>query len=135
MPGSDEILINELLMQREEQFNIVYDLEQEIEKVLGFAIEFEMPVKLPSQEKRKKVRKPTKERPKPTFKLPALKDDEFAYQITYQSSTESIVERHIDPSPLETLVQNTPKSIRIQKIETIDSEEISLKTLYPVIPG
>ena len=131
MPGSDEIQINELLMQREEQFNIVYDLEQEVEKILGIPIAFELPRSLPSQAKRKKVPKPKKQNLIPKFKLPGLSSDEIAYQITYQSSTETIIEKHIDQTPLETLLKNTPKSIRIIKIETVNRDGNPANQLYP----
>lgn len=130
MPSADEILLNELLLKREECFDVVYNVEEQIEAILGEPIDFEIPFKLPSMEKRKVKKVAKKVVKKAPFKLRKLENNESIYQITYNKGFETFIEKQIDPSPIEVLLQNPPSSVKILKIETLSSDGTVIDELY-----
>jgi len=130
MPTSDEILLNELLMEREEYFGTVFNLEQEVYKVLGTEIDLESPINLPSKQKRKKKSKVPKIQKKKSFKLRKLKESEAAFSVKYQNKDDLITEKLIDPLAIETLIQTPPKFLVILSVHTVSMEDIAIDCLY-----
>lgn len=121
-----QIQINQLLMEREDHLVEVFELERQIGIVLGgAAYPLEIPVDLPSCQKRKKAhRKKTAESAVvPVFRLRKLDPEtESAYRITYCDNETETVEIHTDPRPLALLVNIPLPDLNILRIETVNAE-------------
>ena len=130
------IQINQLLLERETCLSDVYDIEQQIAVVLGERYPFDMPVDLPSAQKRKRKRAKKKKAAAP-IRLRALDlASEYAYRIVYIDADTRHEELHTDPRALALLLNTDLPHIQVQSIDTVARSEdgtlSSVETLFPV---
>lgn len=132
---NNQIQINQLLMEREDRLVDVFELERQMNHILGEPYPLEAPDALPSRQKRKKpARKPAPKKA-PVIRLRPLNPDaETAYRIHYREHGEEKIETHLDPKPLALLV-NTPlphiEVLRIETVHTLDEKEcLAVETLF-----
>ena len=127
MRADQQIQINGLLLQREELFVRIHDLETAAAAILGEPYPFTRPP-LPSDTKLK--RKPTarpSERsggfPPPTApreSLRRLEGRETAYRVTYRRFGQVVTEDHDNLDALRTLLASQGAHLTVTRVETID---------------
>ena len=142
MRADQQIQINGLLLQREELFVRVCDLEQAAAALLGEPYPFTRPA-LPSDLRLK--RKPT---PRPSERsggfpppsapresLRRLEGLETAYRVTYRRFGQVVTEDHDDLDALRTLLASQGAHLTVTRIETIDlgarTKAVLLETVAP----
>jgi hypothetical protein len=133
----NQIQINQKLMEREDRLVELFDLERQINGILGGEpYPLAPPDTLPSLRKRKKPKK-RKAAPKKAAPLRVRKLDpetESAYRITYRQNDETCVEIHTDPRPLALLLNTELPTLGIDRIETVqpaeDGEWTVVETLF-----
>ncbi|VGO21312.1 hypothetical protein [Pontiella sulfatireligans] len=114
------IQINQLLMEREDRLVEVFDLERQINAVLGQPFPLTPPDGLPSRQKRKKPKRKAASQKAATVRLRKLDEDtEDAYRIIYLDGETEKTEIHTDPKPLATLANTALPNITVQRIETV----------------
>ncbi|MCX6955920.1 MAG: hypothetical protein NTV51_27570 [Verrucomicrobia bacterium] len=117
IPPGQQIQINALLLQREELFVRIHDLESAAAALLGEPYPFTRPP-LPSDERR---RKPGPARAAaardPLRRLEGL---ETAYRVTYLRAGSSVQEDHDDLDALRTLLASQGAHLRVTRVETVD---------------
>jgi hypothetical protein len=115
MRPDQQIQVNGLLLQREELFVRIHELEQAAAAILGEPYPFTRPP-LPSDQrgKKKTVRAAARD---PLRRLEGL---ETAYRVTYRRSGQSVQEDHDELDALRTLLAAQGGHIQVTKIETID---------------
>ena len=120
---TNQIQINQKLMEREDRLVEIYDLERRINVILGGEpYPLAPPDDLPSRQKRKKP--PRKSAPKPAAALRVRKLDpetETAYRFEYRDNDALKIEIHTDPRPLALLLNTPPPSIEVVLLETVRS--------------
>ena len=128
MRADQQIQINGLLLQREELFVRVHDLETAAAAILGEPYPFTRPA-LPSDVRLK--RKPTS-RPSERsggFQPPSaatreslrrLEGLETAYRVTYRRFGQIVTEDHDDLAALRTLLSSQGANLTVTRVETID---------------
>lgn len=128
MRADQQIQINGLLLQREELFVRVHDLETAAAAILGEPYPFTRPP-LPSDTKLK--RKSTAPRsaapaspPSPAAlareALRRLEGLETAYRVTYRRFGQIVQEDHDDLDALRTLLASQGANLTVTRVETID---------------
>lgn len=129
MRADQQIQINDLLLQREELFVRVHDLEQAAAAILGEPYPFTRP-QLPSDAKLK--RKPTARPASASSVIPAspaalareslrrLEGLETAYRVTYRRFGRVVIEDHDDLDALRTLLSSQGANLTVTRVETID---------------
>ena len=127
MRADQQIQINGLLLQREELFVRVHDLEQAAAAILGEPYPFTRPP-LPSDAKLK--RKPTATRAASAApaspaalareSLRRLEGLETAYRVTYRRFGQVVTEDHDDLDALRTLLYAQGANLTVTRVETID---------------
>lgn len=130
------IQINQLLLERETCLSDVYELEQQIAVVLGERYPFDMPVELPSAQKRKRKRAKKKKKAA-AIRLRALDvASEYAYRIVYTDTGVQREELHTDPRALALLLNTDLPHIQVHTIDTVARSEdgtlSSVEILFPV---
>ena len=129
---NNQIQINQKLMEREDCLVELFDLERQINGILGGdPYPLVPPDGLPSCQKRKKPKR--KATPKKAAPLRVRKLDsetESAYRITYLEDEIEKVELHIDPKPLILLLNTPLPQITVLHIETIGSNEETTEFLF-----
>ncbi len=141
MRADQQIQINGLLLQREELFVRVHDLEQAAAAILGEPYPFARPA-LPSDTKLK--RKPTARPASATPASPAalareslrrLEGLETAYRVTYRRFGQVVTEDHDDLDALRTLLSSQGANLTVTRVETIDlgarTRAVLLDTVAP----
>jgi hypothetical protein len=122
---NNQIQINQKLMEREDRLVEIFDLERQINGILGGEpFPLVPPDGLPSRQKRKKSKR--KAAPKKAAPLRVRKldpDTETAYRIEYLQNDETCIEIHTDSRPLALLLNTKLPTIGIQRIETVQSAE------------
>ncbi|MDF7807806.1 hypothetical protein P4E94_10190 [Pontiellaceae bacterium B12219] len=134
---SNQIQINQKLMEREDRLVEVFDLERQINGILGGEpYPLAPPDTLPSLQKRKKPKK-RKAASKKAAPLRVRKLDpetESAYRIEYRQNDETCIEIHTDPRPLALLLNTELPTVGIDRIETVQPAENGewtvVETLY-----
>ena len=119
MRPDQQIRINGLLLQREELFVRIHDLEAAASSILGEPYPFTRPP-LPSDTRSK--RKPGAARANATARDPLrkLEGRELAYRVTYERSGQTVVEDHDELSALRTLLAAQGATMRVTRIDTVD---------------
>jgi hypothetical protein len=118
MRPAQQIQINDLLLQREERFVRIHDIEQAAAALLGEPYPFSRPA-LPSDAKPK--RKPAAPRPtSPGDPLRRLEGLETAYRVTYRRFGQIVTEDHDDLDALRTLLSAQGANLTVTRIETTD---------------
>ncbi|MDF7826263.1 hypothetical protein P4B35_19705 [Pontiellaceae bacterium B12227] len=138
---NNQIQINQKLMEREDRLVEIFDLERQINGILGGEpYPLAPPDTLPSRQKRKKPKR--KAAPKKAAPLRVRKLDpetESAYRIEYQQNDETCVEIHTDPRPLALLLNTPLPTLGIQRLETVqatdDGEWNTVETLFEAVPA
>lgn len=136
---NSQIQINQKLMEREDRLVEVFDLERQINSILGGEpYPLVPPDALPSRQKRKKpVRKATPKKAAPLRVRKLEPETESAYRIEYQQNGETRVEIHTDPRPLALLLNTPLPTIKIQRIETVHPADAGewnpIETLFEAI--
>ncbi|RRK01321.1 hypothetical protein Ga0100231_000410 [Opitutaceae bacterium TAV4] len=127
------IRINELLLAREAQFVRVYDLETQINTLLGGdPYPFTRPL-LPSDQRRKPGKKsPLRVHPDA---LPSVRQldpgaGETAYRVTYTQHGKTVTEDHDLPDALRTLLASQGAQLRILRIETLDATGATREVIF-----
>jgi hypothetical protein len=126
--AGQQIQINGFLLQREELFVRVHDLEQAAAAILGEPYPFTRPA-LPSDTKTK--RKPSAPRSASSAppaspaesareSLRRLEGLETAYRVTYRRFGQVVTEDHDDLDALRTLLASQGANLTVTRIETID---------------
>jgi hypothetical protein len=116
--ADQKIQINGFLLQREELFVRVHEIEQAAAALLGEPYPWVRPP-LPSDAKPK--RKPTAPRPvSPGESLRRLEGLETAYRVTYRRSGQVVTEDHDDLDALRTLLAAQGAHLAVTRVETID---------------
>ncbi len=142
MPDEPRIRINALLLQREELFVRVHDIERSVNDILGEPWPFEPP-SLPSM--RRSKAKPTKKRAaasaptkgaKPAADEPKLRKldeqgGETAYRVAYLQRGQSREEIHDTPEALQTLLAAQGAQLQVTAIDIVDAQGQSLTRIYP----
>lgn len=118
-----QIRVNELLLQREEQFLRIHATETEIIRLLGGPYPFTRPA-LPSDRRPRK--KPTAPRSAPAATSPSaalrrLADTEAAYRVTYRQFGRETIETHPEQTAIATLLAAQTPELRVLRLETIDA--------------
>lgn len=127
MTPEQQIQINELLLHREEAFARIYDIEQEINALLGAAYPFTVP-QLPSHTKPKKKR--AKKKTSKLIKLRTLEANESAYKIVYEQDGQTMTETHTQLAAVEQLLQLQATTLIVSEIFAIDSTGDVVSVLY-----
>ena len=121
MRPDQQIQINNLLLNREELFVRVYDLEHAAAAILGEPYPFTRP-SLPSDVRLK--RKPSALRSESSSatreSLRTLEGQETAYRVTYRRFDQVVTEVHDDLDALRTLLFSQGNNLRVTRVETID---------------
>lgn len=119
MRPDQQIRINGFLLQREELFVRIHDIEAAASSILGEPYPFTRPP-LPSDTRSK--RKPGAARATAAARDPLrkLEGRELAYRVTYARSGQTVVEDHDELSALRTLLAAQGVSMRVTRIETVD---------------
>lgn len=118
MRPDQQIQINSLLLDREERFVRIHDIEQAAAALLGAPYPFTRPA-LPSDAKPK--RKPAAPRPaSPADPLRRLEGLETAYRVTYRRFGQIVTEDHDDLDALRTLLSAQGAHLTVTRIETTD---------------
>ena len=122
---STQIQINQKLIEREDRLVEIFDLERQINGILGGEpFPLVPPVALPSRQKRKKPQRKAVQKKAAPLRVRKLEpNSESAYRIEYQQNDEPRVEIHTDPRPLALLLNTELPTIEIQRIETVQSAE------------
>ena len=136
----NQIQINQKLMEREDRLVEIFDMERQINGILGGEpFPLAPPDTLPSRQKRKKPKR--KAAPKKAAPLRVRKlepETETAYRIEYQQNEEICIEIHTDPRPLALLLNTPLPNLGIQRIETVqptaDGEWNAVEILFEAIP-
>ena len=144
MRADQQIQINGLLLQREELFVRVHDLETAAAAILGEPYPFTRPT-LPSDTKLK--RKPTARPASASSVTPAspaalpreslrrLEGLETAYRVTYRRFGQVVTEDHDDLDALRTLLASQGANLAVTRVETIDlgarTKAVLLETVAP----
>lgn len=125
------IQINRLLIEREDHFAEIFDLERQVNIVLGKNYPFTQESILPSQQRRKKKKRKAVEKKAPKLRLRKLNPEtETAYRITYVKNDQAIREIHQDPRPLIILLNTALPHLTILTVETVyGTEENSWQTV------
>ncbi len=136
-----EIQINQQLMQREDLLTEVFDLERQINAMLGGEpYPLAPPDGLPSRQKRKKPKRKAAPKKAAAVRLRKLDEQaEAAYRITYHENSVEKAELHTDPKPLTSLLNTPLPDIRIERVETVrataDGEWEAVEILYQSEPA
>ena len=118
MRSNQQIQINSLLLDREERFVRIHDIEQAAAALLGAPYPFTRPA-LPSDARPK--RKPTAPRPaSPGDPLRRLEGLETAYRVTYRRFGQIVTEDHDDLDALRALLSAQGAHLTVTRIETTD---------------
>lgn len=117
MRPDQQIQINTLLLQREELFVRIHDLEKSAAALLGEPYPWVRPP-LPSDPRNK--RKSSSARTAARDPLRKLEGLETAYRVTYQRFGQSVQEDHDDLEALRTLLAAQGKNLAVTRLETID---------------
>ena len=118
---ANQIQINEKLMEREDRLVEIYDIERQINIILGGeAYPFPAAPDLPSRQKRKKTkRKPSPKAPKPVRIRKLDPETETAYCVVYLEHETERQELHFDPRPIALLVNTPLPHIQVLQVETV----------------
>jgi len=117
MRAGQQIQINGLLLQREELFVRIHDLEKSAAALLGEPYPFARPP-LPSDPRNKRKSSPARAATRdPLRKLEGL---ETAYRVTYQRFGQPVQEDHDDLDALRTLLASQGKNLFVTRLETVD---------------
>jgi hypothetical protein len=117
MRADQQIQINTLLLQREELFVRIHDLEKSAAALLGEPYPFTRPA-LPSDPRNK--RKSSSARATVRDPLRKLEGLETCYRVTYQRFGQIVTEDHDELEALRTLLAAQGKNLSITRLETID---------------
>ncbi len=120
----NQIQINQKLMEREDLLVDVFDLERQINVILGGKpYPLAPPDDLPSRRKRKKSKRKAAPKQAPAIRLRKLDPEtEKAYRVEYLENGEPKTEVHLDARPAALLINTDLPHIRILKVETIAPE-------------
>jgi len=116
-----QIRVNALLLEREELFVRVHELERRIEALLGGPYPFERP-KLPSDQKAKRKAVPAKSDKaglRPTELRP--EPGEGRYRIHYRHGSQAFTEEHVSLKALEQVLAAQSASLQVLRIEAVDA--------------
>ncbi|MBN2162127.1 MAG: hypothetical protein JXR25_12205 [Pontiellaceae bacterium] len=118
----NEIQINEMLMEREDRFVEIYDIERQINIILGGeAYPFPAPPdELPSRQKRTKARKEATQRAPQPIRIRKLDPEtEKAYRVVYIDHETERQEIHFNPKSIALLANTSLPHIQVLSIETL----------------
>ncbi len=128
------IQINQLLMEREDCLVDVFDLERQINTILGEPYPLAPPVDLPSLQKRKKPKRKAAKKKAALLRVRKLDPEtEAAYRIEYQQNEKSCIEIHTDSRPLALLLNTKLPTLTIQRIETVQATDNGEWTVVEVL--
>lgn len=115
MRADQQIQINTLLLQREELFVRIHELERAASAILGEPYPFVRPA-LPSDQPRpkRKAARPAADPVRP------LEGRETAYRVTYRRAGQVVTEEHDDPAALRTLFASQGTHLQVTRLETLD---------------
>ncbi|MEI6892815.1 MAG: hypothetical protein V5783_11650 [Pontiella sp.] len=132
---SNQIQINQKLMEREDRLVELFDLERQINGILGGApYPFVSRDTLPSRQKRKKPARKTAPKKAAPHRVRKLDPEtEAAYRIEYLQNDETCIEIHTDPRPLALLLNTPLPTLGLQRIETVQSENEGEWTVVDVL--
>ncbi len=121
----NQIQINQLLMEREDRFVEVSELERQIHLILGGdPYPLAAPDMLPSRQKRKKPKRPPAETKAVPVRVRKLDPEtEAAYRICYLDNDVEKTEIHTDPKPLAVLANTALPNLTVQQIETVQRSD------------
>lgn len=120
MRSDQQILINGLLLQREELFLRIHELESAADAILGEPYPFVRPI-LPSDNRGK--RKPGSQGRAAVLgkdPLRRLESGETAFRVTYRRFGQTVHEDHDEVDALRSLLLAQGKTLSVTRIETID---------------
>ncbi|WP_372808606.1 hypothetical protein [Pontiella sp.] len=121
---SNQIQINQQLMEREDRLVEVFELERQINAILGGdPFPLAPPDGLPSLQKRKKPARKAAAPAAAPLRLRKLDlESESAYRIVYRDGELEKTEIHLDPKPLTALASTPLPHIDVLRIETVRCE-------------
>lgn len=137
---NNQIQINQKLMDREDLLVDVFDLERQINVILGGEpYPLAPPDDLPSRQKRKKPKRKAAPKKAPAVRLRKLDpESEKAYRVEYLEQDESVIEIHLDARPVVLLINTELPNTRVLKVETIaqneDGELQTVEVIYESEP-
>lgn len=134
---SNKIQINQKLMEREDRLVEVFDLERQINAILGGdPYPLVPPDSLPSRQKRKKPkRKAAPKKPAPIRLRKLDPENETAYRIVYIDHDVEKIEIHTDSRPLALLINTPLPHIELLCIETVQAAPESQWTAIDLLFG
>lgn len=119
MRPDQQIRINGLLLQREELFVRIHDIEAAASSILGEPYPFTRPP-LPSDTRSKRKPGAARAAAAPRDPLRKLEGRELAFRVTYERSGQTVVEDHDELSALRTLLAAQGATLRVTRIDTVD---------------
>lgn len=131
--SSEELIaINGLLIEREVAFARVGSLEQSINELLGGDYPFPAPETIPTSTQKRKAKKKAAKAPKAKGppKLRRLRSPEVAYRIHTLVKGEAQSRELTDLKPIESIVKGQVASIRLSKVETLNSKGEAVELLF-----
>ncbi|WP_438481135.1 hypothetical protein [Oleiharenicola lentus] len=115
MRSDQQIRVNGLLLQREELFVRIHEIEGAVSALLGEPYPFTR-LSLPSDQRAK--RKPATRASAARDPLRRLEGLEVAYRVTYRRAGQTVVEEHDEIDALRTLLASQGTSLQVTLIET-----------------
>ena len=135
MATTQQIRLNELLLEREALFVRVYACEQAAEKLLGGPYPWERPA-LPSDRRAKRTAGAVKGGSVAREPLRRLEPGEVAFRVTYRNFGREVSEEHEDVEALRGLLASQTAQLRVLRVETIGADGgTKVATLLDVQPG
>lgn len=125
-----QIRVNALLLEREELFVRVHDLERRIEALLGGPYPFERP-KLPSDQKPKRKAGGTKVE-KPAAQPIELRPEpgEERYRIHYRHGAQAFTEEHVNLKALGKVLAAQSASLQVLRVEALSGDGSVSRVLH-----
>ena len=117
------IAINSLLIEREEAYARVAEIEQSICHLLGADFPFEPPRAIPSsahKRKASKKRRAASKKAQGPPKIRRLKPGECAYRFTWSEKEHVQVREATELRAIETFIKHPTSGNKLLKVETLD---------------
>ncbi|VGO14687.1 hypothetical protein PDESU_03255 [Pontiella desulfatans] len=122
---SNQIQINQKLMEREDRLAEIFELERQIHGILGGEpYPLAPPDGLPSRQKRMKPKRKAARNQAAPVRLRKLDPEtEAAYRIVYRENQAEKSEIHTDARPLALLANTALPRFAIERIETVQATQ------------
>ncbi|MDX2111686.1 MAG: hypothetical protein SFY80_15750 [Verrucomicrobiota bacterium] len=128
MQIEQQIRINQLLLERDELFVRISEIERTAANILGEPYPFSRPP-LPS-DYRAKPKPPPKAKAARSLVVRPLLDSESCYRVTYVQYGQPVQEDHLDPAAITTLLASQTAQLKVVALDTVDKGGRVIAKIY-----